>query len=164
MTLTRDDFTISTKGYLLYHGQPVHRLIAGPLSGNALQPDDVVHHKNGNKLDCRPQNLEALPRNEHHSYLAPFGVEQVITLPSQDWLDKLEALLPARPRSPDNQTIGFYFTPQHNPNAIRRRLAEIAAELGYFGKRGPTAKSGSPSELLAAIANGEITLVKNKPN
>jgi len=61
-----------------------------------------------------------------------------------------------------SNAIGFYFTPEHDPNAIRRRLAELAAELGYFGKRGPTAVSGSPSELLAAIANGEIILVKNE--
>ena len=59
-----------------------------------------------------------------------------------------------------SNAIGFYFIPQHDPNAIRRRLAEIAAELGYFGKRGPTAKSGSASELLAAIANGEVQVVK----
>jgi len=59
-----------------------------------------------------------------------------------------------------SNAIGFYFTPRHNPNAIRHRLAEIAAELGYFGKRGPTARTGSPSELLAAIANGEAQVVK----
>jgi len=59
-----------------------------------------------------------------------------------------------------SNAIGFYFTPEHDPNAIRRRLAEIAAELGYFGRRGPTAKRGSPSELLAAIARGEIALTK----
>ena len=59
-----------------------------------------------------------------------------------------------------SNAIGFYFIREHDPNAIRRRLAEIAADLGYFGKRGPTAKSGSPSELLAAIANGEAQVVK----
>ena len=61
-----------------------------------------------------------------------------------------------------SNAIGFYFTPEHDPNAIRRRLAELAAELGYFGKSGHTAKTGSPSELLAAIARGEIALTLTK--
>ena len=59
-----------------------------------------------------------------------------------------------------SNTIGFYFTSEHDPNAIRKRLQEIAAKLDYFGARGPTAVTGSPSKLLAAIANGEIQVVK----
>lgn len=34
--------------------------------GRELDPDEEVHHKNRNKLDNRPENLEALTPEEHN--------------------------------------------------------------------------------------------------
>lgn len=63
---------------------------------------------------------------------------------------------------------GLYFPglTKGEVNEVRRRLAELAAGLGYVSKTGPNKGRGSVGLLLAAIATGEVTLtpVSNKPN
>ena len=44
---------------------PEHILVAERILGRALANGEVVHHKNGDKLDNRPENLEVLSRPEH---------------------------------------------------------------------------------------------------
>lgn len=65
------------KGYLCVfngHGKvrpgggthyPLHRLIYEQHHGVVLSRDVIVHHKNGDPLDNRIDNLEAIPRAEH---------------------------------------------------------------------------------------------------
>lgn len=43
----------------------VHRLQVETAIGRKLSFNEVVHHKNGNKLDNRPENLEIMTRAEH---------------------------------------------------------------------------------------------------
>lgn len=43
----------------------VHRLVAEQMVGHPLGPDVVVHHKNGDRYDNRPENLEVMTHKEH---------------------------------------------------------------------------------------------------
>ena len=42
-----------------------HRLVMESLLGRLLTDDEVVHHKNGDKKDNSPSNLELLSRKDH---------------------------------------------------------------------------------------------------
>ena len=47
-------------GYL-----PQHRLVAEGYLGRILDRKEVVHHKDGNRLNNSPENLEVMTQNEH---------------------------------------------------------------------------------------------------
>jgi hypothetical protein len=59
---------IDNRGYARYHntGELVSRYVASKyVAERKLFPNEVVHHKNGNKLDNRAKNLEVLTHDQH---------------------------------------------------------------------------------------------------
>jgi hypothetical protein len=46
-------------------GEYVHRLVLEAKLGRRLSAWEDAHHVNGDTLDNRPENLEAVPRDEH---------------------------------------------------------------------------------------------------
>ena len=57
---------LSTDGYYIKWNKKVHRQIYEEYLGRKLSRDEIVHHRNNNKLDNRIQNLEILSRAEHN--------------------------------------------------------------------------------------------------
>jgi hypothetical protein len=54
---------VNSDGYLQITAGPlrgvyVHRLVLEAKLGRKLEPDEEAHHKNDDRLDCRPENLE----------------------------------------------------------------------------------------------------------
>ncbi len=51
-------------------GQRVHVIVAEAKLGRKLKKDEIVHHLNGDKLDCRPENLAVLGEKNHNAVSA----------------------------------------------------------------------------------------------
>ncbi len=59
--------------YPKLYGRHEHRVVAEQLLGRALLPGEVVHHKDHNKRNNDPSNLEVLDSQSEHCRLHGFG-------------------------------------------------------------------------------------------
>ena len=60
---------IDDKGYARFKdsGKLVHRWVASKKVGGQLYPGRVVHHRDGNKRNNSPSNLQVMSRRDHSS-------------------------------------------------------------------------------------------------
>lgn len=58
---------VSEDGYAMFGDTAVHRVVAAAWIGRDLLPGEVVHHRDGDKLNNHPENLEVLPSQSVHT-------------------------------------------------------------------------------------------------
>ena len=55
------------KSYIKLNGRHMHRTVAEKKMGRPLRQGEVVHHRDGNKRNNRPENIEVLRNQSEHA-------------------------------------------------------------------------------------------------
>lgn len=64
--LPKGTHTVNSAGYEMVRGKLVHRIRMEEQLGRMLLPGETVHHRNGNRRDNRPENLELWVSGHHN--------------------------------------------------------------------------------------------------
>ena len=56
-----------TKGYIKWFQRHEHRIVAEKMLGRKLEKGEIVHHKDHNKHNNNPDNLEVMTQSKHAS-------------------------------------------------------------------------------------------------
>lgn len=54
-----------TRWYVKENGRHQHRVVAEHILGRPLRRGEIVHHKDGNKKNNSPENLEVMTQGQH---------------------------------------------------------------------------------------------------
>lgn len=103
-----------SQGYSLVGGEYEHRLVAEKMLDRKLLPTEHVHHRNGDRTDNRPENLEVLPASAHQRH---HGAE------AEKWTPEMDAAMIAwRAEGHTSAWIGAQLGVSRNAiyNRIRR--------------------------------------------
>lgn len=69
-------FAVGSNGYAYKwvgdKNRLVHRVVMESILGRRLKKTEVVHHKNHDRLDNRPENLEVMDRSKHAQLSAQY--------------------------------------------------------------------------------------------
>lgn len=80
--MPRDDYNTDENGYYRFNGSGrlVHRWVAEKyVVKRKLREDEIVHHKNGNKLDNRSSNLEVMTWKDHIQHHQNYRDRKLVT-------------------------------------------------------------------------------------
>lgn len=100
--------------YLTSGRQPVHKLVAEYIIGRPLAENEVVHHKDGNKLNNSPDNIVVLTYKEHKSLRIRLNQE----------------LYPEKFRAQKGSKNPFYGKHHSDETKERIRLRKIGRNMG----------------------------------
>lgn len=121
-----------------------HRHVMEQKIGRPLRPDEAVHHKNHDRADNRPDNLELKSRSEHNrehtaerhksgeSAVSNFGFKPG----HQTW-----KLRKTKPTTNPAGFMGVYWRSERSKWGARIRIKTKLLNLGYFDELEDAAKA-----------------------
>lgn len=140
--------TINKDGYRLVQvgkGQRLeHRVVMEQVLGRSLARSETVHHKNRNRLDNRPENLEVLDNAVHTALHAREREEQGVSLNSRISAADVIDIRKRRAQGEKLQSIASAY------GVASCTISDIALGKTWKATAGPVVKRREPLYIAAA--------------